>query len=147
MSDNQIVWQIVVQVWNLGNSLAIHNNKDTNHSVIAVTCTTGFGVVHWDAAQIQIDEQFIVKFSFWLRNKKTDVFKNFLTIDKNHSPLWGFVYNYKFNTCACGGIGRRARLRIWCPRREGSSPFRRTIPSVLTELERFCMTLGFLLTF
>ena len=32
-------------------------------------------------------------------------------------------------------------------RRGGSSPFTRTIPSVLTELERFCMTLGFLLTF
>ena len=29
----------------------------------------------------------------------------------------------------------------------GSSPVIRTIPSVLTELERFCMTLGFLLTF
>lgn len=27
----------------------------------------------------------------------------------------------------------------------GSSPVIRTIPSVLTELERFCMTLGFLL--
>ncbi len=29
----------------------------------------------------------------------------------------------------------------------GSSPVTPTIPSVLTELERFCMTLGFLLTF
>ena len=29
----------------------------------------------------------------------------------------------------------------------GSSPVTPTIPSVLTELERFCMTLGFLLSF
>ena len=73
MSDNQIVWQIVVQVRNLREALAFHDDKGTNHSVIAVTCTTGFGVVNRDAAQIQIDEQFIVKFSFWLWSKKTDV--------------------------------------------------------------------------
>lgn len=29
----------------------------------------------------------------------------------------------------------------------GSSPVIRTIPSVLTELERFCMTLGFFIAF
>lgn len=28
--------------------------------------------------------------------------------------------------CGYGGIGRRARLRIWCHRRGGSSPFSRT---------------------
>ena len=30
--------------------------------------------------------------------------------------------------CGCGGIGRRARLKIWCPQgRVGSSPTTRTI--------------------
>ena len=31
--------------------------------------------------------------------------------------------------CGCGGIGRRARLRIWCLVREGSSPSIRICPS------------------
>ncbi len=30
-------------------------------------------------------------------------------------------------SCFCGGIGRRARLKIWCPQGlKGSSPFRST---------------------
>ena len=32
-------------------------------------------------------------------------------------------------------------------RREGSSPFTRTIPSVLTGLKGFCIALGFLFAF
>ena len=39
--------------------------------------------------------------------------------------------------CGYGGIGRRARLRIWCPRRAGSSPVTRTItePTVDTIID------------
>ena len=44
------------------------------------------------------------------------------------SFLW---YNIKVEICGCGGIGRRARLRIWCPRRAGSSPVIRTKPKNL----------------
>ena len=31
--------------------------------------------------------------------------------------------------CGCGGTGRRARLRIWCPRRAGSIPVIRSLKS------------------
>ena len=40
-----------------------------------------------------------------------------------------------FCICGCGGTGRRARLRIWCLRRGGSSPFSRT--SVTLDPIRF----------
>ena len=39
--------------------------------------------------------------------------------------------------CGCGGIGRRARFRFWCPRRAGSSP-------VIRILSRECAEQDFL---
>ena len=89
VSDNQVIWQKIKQVWNLRETLTFHNDESANHSVIAVTCTTCFGIVFGNTAQIQIHEQFIVEISLWLRCEKTDVFNNFLAIDKNHSPLSG----------------------------------------------------------
>ena len=46
---------------------------------------------------------------------------------------------YNKHICTCGGIGRRARLRIWCPRREGSSPFRCTTSHRAAVLRSLCI--------
>jgi hypothetical protein len=38
----------------------------------------------------------------------------------------GWITNFFYPKCGCGGTGRRARLRIWCLRRAGSIPVSRT---------------------
>ena len=37
------------------------------------------------------------------------------------------------NISGCGGIGRRARFRFWCPRRAGSSPVTRINAQTLND--------------
>ena len=40
--------------------------------------------------------------------------------------VWQNIKNrFSISSCGCGGIGRRARFRFWCPRRAGSSPVTR----------------------
>ena len=53
----------------------------------------------------------------------------------------------KGKRCGRGGIGRRARLRIWWFHRGGSSPFARTITSVLIGFKKFYENTRFLLPY
>ena len=44
--------------------------------------------------------------------------------------------------CGCGGTGRRARLRIWCPRRAGSIPVTRTKKEVTFVYQKLLLFLS-----
>ena len=50
MGDDAVVVQIIHQICDLRETLAFHNDKGTNHRMIAITGTTDFGIVSRNTA-------------------------------------------------------------------------------------------------
>ena len=53
---------------------------------------------------------------------------------------------YLYCICGYGGIGRRARLRIWCHRRAGSSPVIRTRKRSMRSDFSYCVFMCYRIT-